>query len=159
MTLSLNTIKPKKGSQKKRKRLGRGNASGLGTYSGKGIKGQKSRSGVSNLKRLGMKHILLKTPKKKGFKSQKPKNQIVNILDINKNFKDGDTITPKILQKKGLVDNIKIDIKILGKGNLKIKDIKFIGVKMSDSVKEKVNPGKTSKQETNKEPSSEKKED
>ncbi|MCG2701107.1 50S ribosomal protein L15, partial [Candidatus Parcubacteria bacterium] len=45
MSLSLHTIKPAKGATKKRKRIGRGNASGTGTYSGRGLKGQKSRSG------------------------------------------------------------------------------------------------------------------
>jgi len=138
MVLSLNTISPKKGSMKKRKRVGRGNSSGHGTYSGKGLKGQKSRAGVSGLKRLGMKQVLLKTPKKRGFTSSKPKDQVVNLIDINKNFKDNDVITPKILLGKGLIDNIKLDVKILGKGDLKLKDLKFLGVKMSDSVKKKL---------------------
>jgi len=109
MSLSLHTIKPAKGSTKKRKRVGRGNASGHGTYSTRGIKGQKARSGVSNLKRLGMKMTLMRTPKKRGFKSLKPKDQVLNLTDINKNFKDGDTINPKILLKKGLIDTIKIN--------------------------------------------------
>ena len=123
---------------KKRKRVGRGNSSGHGTYSGKGQKGQRSRSGVSGLKRLGMKQVLLRTPKKRGFKSLKPKDNIVNLIDINKNFKDKDKINPKILLKKGLIDNIKLDVKILGKGELKLKDLKFVGMKMSKSVKEKL---------------------
>jgi len=138
MALSLNAISPKKGSKKKRKRVGRGNSSGHGTYSGKGLKGQKARAGVSGLKRLGMKQILLKTPKKRGFNSSKPKAQVVNLIDINNNFKDKDVITPKALLAKGLIDNIKLDVKILGKGDLKIKDLKFLGVKMSDSVKKKL---------------------
>ena len=138
MTLSLNTVSPKKGSIKKKKRVGRGNSSGHGTYSGRGLKGQRSRSGVSGLKRLGMKQVLLKTPKKRGFTSSKPKDQVVNLVDINKNFKDKDTIGPKELLKKGLIDNINLDVKILGKGDLKLKDVKFVGVKMSDSVKKKL---------------------
>ncbi|MDP2830553.1 MAG: 50S ribosomal protein L15 [bacterium] len=136
MTLSLHTIKPAKGSTKKRKRVGRGNASGHGTYSGRGLKGQKSRSGGKNsLKRLGMKTILLNIPKKRGFKSQKPKNQVVNLADINKYFKDGDTVDPQSLLKAGLIDTIKLPAKILGKGELKLKNVKFERVKMSESVK------------------------
>ena len=135
MTLNLQNLKPSKGSKKRKKRLGRGNSSGLGTYSGKGIKGQKSRSGVSGLKRLGMKQILLKTPKIKGFKSKKPKDQIVNIIQLNKYFKDNDLISPKELLKKGLIDNIKLSVKILGKGELKLKGLVFKNVKMSESVK------------------------
>ncbi len=119
--LSLHTIKPAKGATKKRKRVGRGNASGQGTYSGRGIKGQKSRSGVSGLKRLGMKQILKRIPKQRGFKSLKPDNQVVNLADINKHFKKGDIISPKELLKRGLIDTIKLPVKILGKGELKKK--------------------------------------
>ena len=81
--LSLNTIKKSKGSHKNKKRVGRGNASGRGTYSTRGQKGQRQRAGVSNLKRLGMKSQLLQTPKVRGFKSDKPKNQIVSVKAIN----------------------------------------------------------------------------
>jgi large subunit ribosomal protein L15 len=135
MALSLNTIKLKKGAAQKRKRVGRGNASGHGTYSGRGLKGQKSRSGVSNLKRLGMKQVLLRTPKKKGFKSLKPKDQVVNLILINKYFKDKDKICPKSLLAKGLIGNIKSGVKILGKGKLNLKGLQFEEVKMSKSVK------------------------
>jgi large subunit ribosomal protein L15 len=138
MSLSLHTIKPAKGARKKRKRVGRGNASGHGTYSTRGLKGQKARSGVSNLKRLGMRMTLMRTPKKRGFKSLKQKDQVVNLVDINKNFKDGEVVSPKILLKKGLTDSIKLDVKILGKGELKLKNLKFENVKMSESVKKQV---------------------
>lgn len=130
MALTLNKIKSGK---KGRKRTGRGNSSGQGNYSGRGMKGQNARAGVSGLKRLGMKKMLLATPKTRGFKSGKPKDQIVKISLINDNFKDGDKVDPKTLAKKGLVDNIKEPIKILGGEELKVKvDIK--GVKLSSSV-------------------------
>ncbi|PIR95040.1 50S ribosomal protein L15 [Candidatus Falkowbacteria bacterium CG10_big_fil_rev_8_21_14_0_10_37_6] len=137
--LSLHTIKPNKGATKKRKRVGRGNASGHGTYSGRGLKGQKSRSGgKSGLKRKGMKNILLQTPKLRGFKSDKPKNQVVNIFDINNNFKDKDAVNPSTLMKNNLIVNTKDPIKILGKGDLKIKNLTVEGVKMSESVKSQI---------------------
>lgn len=145
MTLSLHTIFPAKGSTKKRKRVGRGNSSGHGTYSTRGQKGQKSRSGVSNLKRLGMRMTLLRTPKKRGFKSLYPKDQVVNIVDINNNYKDGDLINPKTLNKKGLIDNMEAGVKILGKGAMALKDLRFENVKMSKSVKEQI--GKVKKAE------------
>ncbi|MBA3047809.1 50S ribosomal protein L15 [Patescibacteria group bacterium] len=136
MPLSLHTIKPAKGATKKRKRIGRGNASGSGTYSGRGLKGQKSRSGgKSGLKRLGMKMMLRTIPKKRGFKSDKPKNQVVNLADLNKHFKDSDEINPKSLLKAGLIGKIDLPIKILGAGELKLKNLKFSGVKMSESVR------------------------
>lgn len=138
MTLSLNNIKANKGITKKRKRIGRGNAAGQGTYAGKGLKGQNCRSGVSGLKRLGMKQVLLRTPKKRGFKSHREKAQVVNLQDLNKHYKAKDTVSPKTLQEKGLIDTINKDVKILGKGELTVKDLKFEGVKMSETVKAQV---------------------
>ena len=138
MTIAIHKLKPAKGSTKKRKRIGRGNASGKGTYSGKGQKGQNSRSGVSNLKRLGMKQVLLRTPKKRGFKSNKPKAQVVNLSDINLHYKDKETVDPKSLLKKGLINNILREVKILGKGKLTVKSLNLVGVKISESAKEQV---------------------
>jgi len=135
MLLSLNNLKPAKGATKKRKRVGRGNASGHGTYSTMGLKGQKSRSGVSNLKRKGFKMTLMRISKKRGFKSSKIKNQIINLKDLNKNFKDGDMINPKTLFNKGLIDDIKTKIKILGMGELDLKNIIVDDLKMSAKVK------------------------
>jgi large subunit ribosomal protein L15 len=131
--LSLNTIKQAKGASKKIKRVGRGNASGHGTYSTRGQKGQKSRSGVSGLKRLGMKKQLLQIPKARGFKSLQPKNQVVSITAINKNFKDGEIVNPENLAIKDLIASSTLPVKILGKEKLTVK-VKFEGIKMSQSV-------------------------
>ena len=119
--LSLNTLKKAKGSAKKIKRVGRGNASGHGTYSTRGLKGQKSRSGVSNLKRLGMRKQLLAIPKVRGFKSLKPKNQIVSVKAINANFKDGENVNPETLLEKKLISTLNNPVKILGKEKLTVK--------------------------------------
>ena len=137
MSLYLNTIN-KNSSHKKKKRLGRGNSSGDGNYSGKGMKGQKSRSGVSGLKRMGMKQQLLKIPKLRGFKSSNPKNQVVNIDDLNDNFKDNEEVSPTTLIAKGLISRIKQPVKILGDGELTVKGLKFIKVKMSETVKSQI---------------------
>lgn len=135
--ITLNSINKGKGTVKKKKRLGRGNSSGLGTYSGRGLKGQKARSGVSRnkLKRLGMKQNLLQIPKSRGFKSLTPKNQVVNIELINDNFKDNDIISPETLLAKNLISKQDKPVKILGKGELKLKNLKFEKVAMSASVK------------------------
>jgi len=140
MSLSLHNIKPSEGSTKKKKRVGRGNASGHGTYSCRGLKGQKSRtgSGKGRLKRLGLKMTLARIPKKRGFKSLQPKNQVVNLVDINKNFKDGETVNLKTLLQRGLIDNTEVRVKILGNGKLSVKNLKFEGVKMSETVVEAV---------------------
>ncbi|MCK5211560.1 50S ribosomal protein L15 [Candidatus Parcubacteria bacterium] len=138
MSLSMHTIKSAKGAQRKRKRIGRGNSAGQGTYSGRGLKGQNARSGVSNLKRLGMKQVLLRTPKKRGFKSSKPKDQVLNLSAINKFFKDKETISPSVLQDKGIIDTINKGVKLLGDGKLLRKELKFKDIKMSESAKVQV---------------------
>jgi len=131
--LSLNNIKRATGATKNRKRVGRGDASGHGTYSTKGMKGQKARSGVSNLKRLGMRQQLLQTPKSRGFKSLQPKNQIVSVSAINSNFKDGEVVNHAVLLEKDLIKSLSEPVKVLGKEKLTVK-VKFEKVKMSTSV-------------------------
>jgi large subunit ribosomal protein L15 len=118
--LSLNNIKAIK-SQKKIKRVGRGNSSGHGTYSCKGQKGQNARSGVTGLKRLGMRPHILQTPKIGGFRSLAPKNQVVKVTDINKNFKAGEIVSAKSLFAKCLIGNAQKPVKILGKEKLEVK--------------------------------------
>ena len=136
MPLSLHTIRPARGSAKNKKRIGRGNASGHGSYSTRGQKGQRSRSGGRNkLKRLGFKQILAATPKNRGFKSGRPKNQVVNLKDLNDNFSAGAKINAVSLVKAGLARTVKEKIKILGQGELILKNLEFEGVKLSDSVK------------------------
>ncbi len=132
--LSTNTIRQAKGSAKTKKRVGRGNASGHGTYSTRGLKGQKSRSGVSGLKRLGMRQQLLQTPKSRGFRSLQPKNQVVSVKAINANFKDGEVVNPENLAVKDLVSSSALPVKILGKEKLTVK-VTFEGVKLSEGVK------------------------
>ena len=143
MSLGLHNLKVSAGSTKKKKRVGRGNSSGHGTYSTRGLKGQRSRSGgKGGLKRLGLKQIILQTPKKKGFTSNRPKNQTVNLSELNDKFKDGALISPQSLLKAGLIKDAKVAVKILGNGELKIKDLKFKDVKMSQIVLEKTGKDK-----------------
>ncbi|MFH0856547.1 MAG: 50S ribosomal protein L15 [bacterium] len=125
----------KKSNNKKRKRVGRGNASGHGTYSTRGIKGQKARSGRKNLKIKGFKQILSSIPKNRGFKSVQSKPQVINIEDINKNYKDGETVNIDSLCLNKLIDDKKQKVKILGKGELKIKGLKIEGCELSETVK------------------------
>ncbi len=138
MSLALNIIKKSKGASQKKKRVGRGNASGHGTYSTRGLKGQKSRSGVSGLKRLGMRKQLLQLPKNRGFRSLQPKNQVISIKTINENYKDNEIVSPATLLEKDLIKSVDLPVKILGKESLTVKGLKFEKVKMSGSVKETI---------------------
>jgi len=122
MTLQLHNLKPAKGSKKKKRRLGRGDSSGFGSFSGRGMKGQRSRSGgKGGLKLRGMKANVQSIPKLPGFKSPHAKFEIVNIEVLEKTFKNGDIITPTVLVSKGLIKSIKPGVKILGQGKLNKK--------------------------------------
>jgi large subunit ribosomal protein L15 len=135
--LSLNNIKAKKG-QKKFKRIGRGNSSGHGTYSCKGGKGQTARSGVTGLKRLGMRPHILQTPKTGGFRSLAPKNQVIKVVEINKFFKDGEIVSAVTLFTKKMIGNAQKPVKILGKEKLEVKVIFDEKIKLSSSVQAQV---------------------
>ncbi|MDD3711291.1 MAG: 50S ribosomal protein L15 [Patescibacteria group bacterium] len=140
MAISLSNIKKSSGSSRPGKRIGRGNSSGKGTYSGRGLKGQKSRSGVSRfkLKRLGMKKNLLKIPKSRGFNALSPKNQVVNVLKINENFKDNEVVNAQVLWEKGLISRKNLPVKILGKEKLIPRGLKFEKISFSKSVIEQL---------------------
>jgi large subunit ribosomal protein L15 len=110
--------------KKPRKRIGRGGK--RGTYSGRGNKGQKSRSGVSidPLFEGGRSSLIERLKKNPGFKSPHPKKININLNDLERNFKDGETVSVENLVKIGLVDKIKSKrskIKILGDGKLNNK--------------------------------------
>ena len=119
MALGLHNLKPKAGSRRKRKRVGRGNASGHGTYSGRGMKGQRSRSGgKSGLKLKGFKQRIQQTPKLRGFKSRNIPFEVVNLRDLDLKFSEGDVVTPRAMLRAGLIKDIKRGVKVLGDGKL-----------------------------------------
>ena len=120
------------------KRIGRGGK--RGTYSGKGIKGQKARAGARI--RPEERDILKRIPKLRGykFKSFRIKPAVVNLGDIDKKFKTGETVSPESLLTAGLIHRIKgrvPRVKVLGQGELK-KKVKFKDVVFSGSVIEKL---------------------
>jgi large subunit ribosomal protein L15 len=123
--LSLNTIKPA-AARKNRKRLGRGLGSGKGRYSGRGIKGQKARSGSKKMRpgfEGGQMPIYMRLPKQRGQYSKdampvgphRTKVSSVNVRDLER-F-DGE-VTPELLKEAGLIRNTRLDVKILGHGDL-----------------------------------------
>ena len=145
--MQIHEIKPTT-KKKRKKRVGRGGK--RGTYSGKGIKGQKSRAGAGikpgfrggdtplwkkfHKARGASKKV---DAKKRGFQLRHPKPEVVNLRDLNKRFSEGEIVSPKTLLEKRLVKKIKHGVKILGKGELS-KKLMFKDVQMSKSVKERV---------------------
>ena len=142
--MQLHELKPKH-KTKNKKRIGRGGK--RGTYSGKGMKGQKSRSGRGP--RPALRDIIKKIPKKRGykFKSIKSKPCIVNLKDLEQHFKTGEKVTPETLLKKKLIGKVRgrmPDIKILGQGKL-TKKLTIENCSMSESVKKTINKTKAIK--------------
>ena len=123
MEYSLHNLSRPKGNKKSKKRVGRGKGSGKGTYSGRGLKGQKARSGGRQKlqRRSTFAQLLIRTPKKKGFNRASRLVQTVNLKDINKVFSDGDKITLRVLAKKGLIRKQTDLVKILAGGKLNKK--------------------------------------
>lgn len=120
--MRLHELSPPLGARKTAKRKGRGMASGLGKTSGRGQKGQKSRSG-SGIRRGfegGQMPYFQRLPKR-GFKNIGRKEySIVNLNDLNA-FEEGTVVTPDLLVEKGLLKNRHRPLKVLGEGALKQK--------------------------------------
>lgn len=120
--MNLHELKPNQGSTHYKKRVGRGTSSGNGKTAGRGTKGQNSRSGGGT--RLGFEGgqtPLYKRLPKKGFTNPFRKEfAVVNVESLNK-YPEGTVVNPELLVKDRLVTKVLSGIKILGKGNLKVK--------------------------------------
>src|ERR1044071_9854762 len=124
--LSLHTLRPAQ-PRKARKRVGRGLASGKGRYSGRGIKGQKARSGSHNMRpgfEGGQMPIYMRLGKQRGPYSKdampvgphRTATIPVNLRDLERVFDDGSEVTLEALIEKGLIKNTRTDVKVLGQG-------------------------------------------
>jgi len=145
--LNLSSLKPVQ-KRAARKRIGRGMGSGKGRYAGRGIKGQKSRSG-SNKMRAGFEGgqmpLYMRVGKQRGATSKDampigPHRTFmysVNLRDLDRVFADGDTVNIQALVEKRLVRNTKADVKILGFGELK-KKLSVTAHAFSASAREKI---------------------
>lgn len=135
----LSKLKPPKGATKKRKRVGRGEGSTLGKTSGRGQKGQKSRSGgrIKPGFEGGQMPLHRRVPKQ-GFTSPNPTvYSEVNIKDLEINFEAGEEVTYAALQAKGLTRKKDDGVKILGTGEL-TKALNVKVQKFSKSAAEKI---------------------
>src|SRR5437763_9261728 len=125
--LNLTSLKPAQ-SRKDRKRVGRGLGSGKGRYSGRGLKGQKSRAGSHKMRagfEGGQMPIYMRLGKQRGATSKdampigphRTKTWSVNVRDLER-FDAGVEITPELLAQAGLIRNTRYDVKVLGYGEL-----------------------------------------
>lgn len=122
MSITPTTINAGTRTKNNSKRVGRGNASGKGTYSARGLKGQRSRSGgKGGLLRRAFKAELQKVPKSRGFTSPHIKPETVTLNMLERVAEDGMEINPFILKKLGLISSPKHGVKIVATGELKKK--------------------------------------
>jgi large subunit ribosomal protein L15 len=145
--LNLSNLRPAQ-ARKDRKRIGRGLGSGKGRYSGRGIKGQKSRSGSAKMPagfEGGQMPLDMRAPKLRGNTSAdampigpfRTYSQPVNLRDLDRVFADGDTVDLEAMVAKGLLKNTKTDVKVLGTGELS-KKLSVTAHSFSASAREKI---------------------
>ncbi len=145
--LTLSNLKPAQ-KRRARKRVGRGLGSGKGRYSGRGIKGQKARSGSHTMRagfEGGQMPIYMRLPKQRGSTSKdampigphRTSTVPVNLRDLERVFDDGAEVTLEAMVEKGLIKNTRTDVKVLGQGEL-TKKLAVTAHAFSASAREKI---------------------
>ena len=145
--LNLHSLSPAQ-PRKDRKRVGRGLGSGKGRYAGRGIKGQKSRAGSHAMPagfEGGQMPIDMRLPKLRGNTSAdampigpfRTYSQPVNLRDLEARFDAGAEVSPDSLVAKGLLKHTRVDVKILGSGEL-TKKLAVSAHGFSKSAREKI---------------------
>ncbi len=136
--MKLQALRAAEGSRRNRKRRGRGHATGQGTTGGRGMNGQKSRSGGGvRLGFEGGQMPLYRRLPKRGFTNiWGTEYTVINVDDLNR-FDEGTTVTPDLLKEQGIVKDQKDGIKVLGNGEL-TKNITVQASKFSKTAAEKI---------------------
>ncbi len=144
---SSSTVGPAPGSRKNRKRVGRGHGSGTGKTSGRGHKGQGSRSGgkpgpayEGGQTPVHMRMRKLRGPTKKtsmAFEPFRTHTQPVNVDDLERVFAAGEEVSPLTLAQKGLATRKNIPVKVLGRGELS-KKLDVTATKFSAEARRKI---------------------
>jgi len=135
-----NSIAPAPGSRHASKRVGRGNGSGHGTYSGRGCKGQKARAGNNKVRpgfEGGQLPLIKRLPKKRGFTNIfRTEYNAVNTGTLNI-FESGSEVTPETILAAGIIKSLNSPIKVLGDGEID-RPLTVRAHKFSASAKEKI---------------------
>ncbi len=145
--IGLHSLKPAPGSRHARKRLGRGEGSGLGKTSGRGQKGAGSRSGAKRVVRFegGQTPIHMRMRKLRGphmkksmpFEQFRTHTQPVNVRDLEARFDAGAEVTTELLKERGLATRRDIPVKVLGQGEI-TKALTVHAHAFSKSAREKI---------------------
>ena len=132
-------IRPSNGARKRRKRIGRGDAAGQGSTAGRGMKGQKSRSG-KGLKvgfEGGQLPLIKGLPMKRGFNNIFKTYYSLVKLETLETFDAGSTVTPQSLMDQGYLRNLKRPVKVVGDGEL-TKPLTVVADKFTRSARAKI---------------------
>ena len=114
-------IAPPKGARRRRKRVGRGDAAGGGSYAGRGMKGQKSRSGWRLRPGFegGQLPLIKGLPMKRGFNNRyKTYYALVNLSTLQERFEANTRVTPEMLRGLGIIRRVNLPVKVVGDGEL-----------------------------------------
>lgn len=138
--MNLTDLRPAAGTNKNKKRLGRGVATGQGKTAGKGMKGQNSRSGggVRPGFEGGQMPLYRRLPKIGFTNIFRKEYAVVNLFDLNERFEDGTVVTIDALKEAGLVKAMKNGVKILATGEI-TKKLTVQANKFSATAAEKIN--------------------
>ena len=140
MTMQNHTLSTDGSKTRKRKRIGRGDASGNGSFSGKGMKGQKSRSGggVRPGFEGGQLPLIKRLPSLRGFTNIfKTQYHAVNLDTILKVYPDGGEVSLETLVEKRVLKDHKLPLKVLGRGEINV-NLTVSAHKFTKSAKEKI---------------------
>ena len=135
----LNQLKPVEGARHSKKRLGRGIGSGLGKTSGRGTKGQNSRSGggVRPGFEGGQLPLFQRLPKRGFHNHSRVEYFVVNIYQLEQAFENDSVVDIEALVKAGLVKDVTVTVKVLGQGEL-TKKLTVKANKFSESAKKAI---------------------
>ena len=114
-------ISSPKGARRARKRVGRGDAAGGGSYAGRGLKGQKSRSGPGLRPGFegGQMPLIKGLPMKRGFNNRyKTYYALVDLETLQERFEANAQITPELLHQLGIIRRVRLPVKVVGDGEL-----------------------------------------
>jgi len=129
------SLRPPKGAKRPSKRIGRGSGSGTGTYSGRGVKGQRARGKVRPGFEGGQIPMVRRLPRLRGFKNPtRIEFEAVNVSDLERKFEDGATVDAVTLAAARLIDGARAPFKVLGRGALS-KALTVRAPRLSESAK------------------------
>ena len=138
--MRLDELKAPAGARRQKKRVGRGNGSGNGTYAGRGMKGQKARAGGGVRRGFegGQLPVIRRLPSQRGFTNIfKKEFAVVNLDSIAAKLPEETDVTPELMKQARLIRGLGLPVKVLGRGELD-RAVTVLAHKFSDEARRKI---------------------